>query len=91
MARAVLPSTAGAACDIGSGALPRGPGSSRLTTPMARIVVAGASPCTRRPMIVSGVSSTVGLPETTPLTIRRAARSAEMLSPGSDASGANQA
>ena len=64
---------------------------SRLTSPIARIVVAGATPWTRRPMTVSGVSSTVGRPASTPETILRAARCAEMLSPGSDASGANQA
>ena len=64
-----------------------GPGRSRLASPIARIVVAGARPCTRRPTIVSGVSSTVGRPARTPETMRRAARSAEMLRPGIDASG----
>src|SRR6478736_3750038 len=51
----------------------------------------GARPRTRMPTQASGVSTIIGRPAITALTMRRAARSASIDSSGRDAAGANHA
>ena len=66
-------------------------GSTRLTTPIARIVRPGAIPRARWATLGNHPSNTIGRPASTPSTIKRAARSAFMDSTGRDADGANHA